>query len=487
MNKIIILLAVALLLLVSCQQNTAEAVDTPKDSATTPSTENTSTGQLPTWARNATIYEVNLRQYAEEKPLQFFTSQLPRLKDMGVDILWFMPIHPISMTNRKATPDMMIEEVTGPEEKKKYLGSPYSVTDYRAFNPEYGTMDDFKKMLKNAHDLDMRVIIDWVPNHTGWDHQWIKDHPDWYTQVDGKIIKSPTLKGEPTDWYDVAELNFDNQEMRKAMIADMKYWITEVGIDGFRMDVAHDVPNDFWTQCSNALFAAGDIFMLAEGQVPEQMNSGNFHADYGWDFHHLMNEIAKGEKVAWRIDEWLGKDRARFKQGFHMMFTSNHDENTWAGTVFDRMGHGHQTFAVLAATFDGMPLCYSGQESANQKRLEFFTKDVIKWGNYEYADFYKKLFELKHQNQALWNGEWGGQPTKIETSNENDLYAFQREKDGDKVVVVLNLSGNNQVFELKGSGYAGEYNNVFTGGKTNLTDGMQMQMKAWDYLVLSNR
>ena len=162
-------------------------------------------GDMPDWGKDATIYEVNLRQYSEDGHVSSFATHLPRLKKMGVDILWFMPLHPISMTNRKATPEIMIEEITDKEEMKKYLGSPYSVSDYRDFNPEFGTMGDFKKMLKSAHDLGMKVIIDWVPNHTGWDHQWIKDHPDWYTQVDGKIIKSPTLKGEPTDWFDTAE------------------------------------------------------------------------------------------------------------------------------------------------------------------------------------------------------------------------------------------------------------------------------------------
>ena len=471
-------LIISILLWNSCQNNTDPS--TPAEPTYTP-------GDLPEWAKNATIYEVNLRQYLEDASFLNFSKELPRLKKMGVDVLWFMPINPISMTKRKATPEIMIEEITDPEEKKKYLGSPYSVSDYRAVNPEYGTMDDFKSMLSEAHKLGMKVIIDWVPNHTGWDHQWIKHHPDWYTQVDGEIIKSPTLKGNPTDWYDVAELNFDNQEMRKAMIADMVFWIEEIGIDGFRMDVAHDVPSDFWKAASDSLYAAGNIFMLAEGQEADQINNGYFHADYGWDFHHLLNEIAKGEKMAHNIDEWLAKDRQNFKKGFHMMFTSNHDENTWAGTVFDRMGAGHKTFAVLCATFDGMPLVYSGQEAANFKRLEFFEKDVIEWGDYKYASFYTTLAELKHRNKALWNGEFGGQPQKIETSNANELYAFMREKDGDKVVVILNFSDKNQAFDMMGSGYAGEYTNVFSNAKFQLTDGMRMNIPAWGYMVLSNK
>jgi len=482
MNKLIFFIGI-LLFLNACQQDTSKNESTTIKEETQPLY---TPGDLPAWAQSATIYEVNLRQYSEEGSINYFATQLPRLKKMGVDILWFMPLHPISMTNRKATPDIMIEEVKDPEEKKKYLGSPYSVTDYRGFSPEFGTIKEFKTMIKEAHELGMRVIIDWVPNHTGWDHQWIKDHPEWYTQVDGKIIKSPTLKGNPTDWYDVAELNFDNQDMRKAMIADMGYWVTDVGVDGFRMDVAHDVPADFWAECSKALYGLGNIFMLAEGQEADQINNGYFHSDYGWDIHHLMNDVGKGEKNPSVFDEWLVTDRQNFKKGFHMMFTSNHDENTWAGTVFDRMGDGHKTFGVFAATFDGMPLCYSGQESANKKRLKFFTKDVIDWGNYEYADFYKTLFDLKHKNRALWNGSYGGVPQKIETGNEN-VYAYRRQKDNDKVVVALNFSDKKQSFEMKGEGSVGAFNNVFSGVKTEIKDGMSMTLEPWDYIVLSNK
>ena len=483
MNKYNLIFALIILSFTACKQDKSSG----ENSTTKVETEKHIAGQMPSWGKNATIYEVNLRQYSEDGQVNTFATHLPRLKKMGVDILWFMPLHPISMTNRKATPAIMIEDIKDPEEQKKYLGSPYSVSDYRGFNPEFGTMDDFKKMLQSAHDLGMKVIIDWVPNHTGWDHQWIKDHPDWYTQVDGKIIKSPTLKGNPTDWYDTAELNFDNQDMRKTMIGDMLFWVNEIGIDGFRMDVAHDVPADFWKQASDALFAAGPIFMLAEGQEPDQINNGYFHSDYGWDIHHIMNEVAKGEKPASAFDEWLKQDRARFNKGFHMMFTSNHDENTWAGTVFDRMGEGAQTFAVFAATYDGMPLVYSGQESANRKRLEFFEKDAIKWGGYPYAKFYQTLFDLKHNNKALWNGDFGGEPQKIMTSNEENLYAYMREKDGDKVVVILNLSDKNQNFNLNGTGYEGEYKNVFSNEKMKLEKEAKMVLKSWEYLVFSNK
>ena len=466
----------------ACQQNTSESSSTTEESSETKIPH--VPGVLPDWAKNASIYEVNTRQFSTEGTFNAFAKSLPRIKEMGIDILWFMPIHPISMTNRKATPDIMIEEVKDPEEKKKYLGSPYSVSDYRAVNPELGTMDDFKSMMKQAHDLGLKVIIDWVPNHTGWDHQWLKDHKDWYTQdADGNVIKSPTLKGNPTDWYDVAELNFDNQDMRKAMIADLLFWINEVGIDGFRFDVAHDVPNDFWKTATNALYEVAPVFLLAEAQEASQMNDGYFHADYGWNIHHLLNGIAKGDHKASEIDDWMAQDEKDFQKGFHMQFTSNHDENTWAGTVFDRMGDGHKAFAVLAATFNGMPLVYCGQEAANKKRLEFFEKDNIDWGTYEYADFYKTLLDLKEKNKALWNGEHGGKLVKIPTGKDDSIYAFTREKDGDKVLVVINLSKNAQEFSLNCTDCRGTYNNVFSGMKEEIKEGQKMNLKSWGYLI----
>ncbi|MEL7533898.1 MAG: alpha-amylase family glycosyl hydrolase, partial [Bacteroidota bacterium] len=350
--------------------------------------------RVPAWHKNATIYEVNLRHYTDEGTFRSFEAELPRLKAMGVDILWFMPINPISVKNRKGE-----------------LGSPYAVADYRDVNPDYGTMADFKHLLASIHEQGMYCIIDWVPNHTGWDNPWITEHPEWYTQdKDGNIIDPIDYNtGKSWGWTDVADLNYDVPEMRQAMIEAMKFWITEVGIDGFRVDVAHGVPVDFWAECSDALYAIKPVFMLAEAEVPAIRNNGAFVMDYGWEMHHLFNAIAayqgankeagsklvkgnlvEGEsatvekKTALDIDEMLAKKAAANSLGYAMHFTSNHDENSWSGTEFQRMGAGHKAFAVLAATFDGMPLVYTGQESAMDKQLEFFVKDSIEWGTYSY-------------------------------------------------------------------------------------------------------
>ena len=482
-----IIIIIAIAIMIGCK-NAADK----KTATSTPGIEKP---LVPEWHKNATIYEVNLRHYTEEGTFASFEAELPRLKEMGIDILWLMPINPVSVKNRKGE-----------------LGSPYAVADYTDVNPDYGTMDDFKSLLQAIHNQGMYCIIDWVPNHTGWDNPWITEHPDWYTQdEDGNIIDPIDYNtGQSWGWTDVADLNYDNQEMRLGMIDAMKFWVEEVGIDGFRVDVAHGIPVDFWAQCADSLYSIRPLFMLAEAEVPAIVNNGTFVMDYGWEMHHLLNEIAKyqganresaaklvqgnlvetGEeeepekKTALDIDAMLAKKDKQYNKGYQMQFTSNHDENSWSGTEFQRMGDGHKAFAVLTATFDGMPLVYTGQEDAMDKQLEFFQRDVINWGDYVYADFYKTLFDLKHRNEALWNGEDGGPLQKIKTSDDEAIYAFTREKNGDKVAVIINLSKDDQTFTLNGANVAGTYTNVFDGTSVTLTDGMSLDLKAWDYLVL---
>jgi glycosidase len=471
--------------------------------------------RVPDWHKNANIYEVNLRHYTEEGTFAAFQEHLPRLKEMGVDILWLMPIHPISEKNRKATNDFTVEEIDDPSLKAESLGSPYAVADYKKVNPDYGTMADFKALLQAIHDQGMHCIIDWVPNHTGWDNHWIEEHPDWYTKGPDGNITDPIndATGERWGWTDVADLNYDNPDMRLEMIDAMRFWVEDVGIDGFRVDVAHGVPLDFWDQCMDSLYQVKPLFMLAEAAIPDRVNSGNFVMDYAWEMHHLLNEIAKTQgvdkgstqqlvagnvvegaeqttfegKTALDIDALLAKNDQRYSAGYKMHFTSNHDENTWAGTEFDRMGVGYKAFAVLVHTFDGMPLIYSGQESAMDKRLPFFTRDLIPWGDYQYADFYKVLLDLKHRNQALWNGTHGGDLVKIPTGRDEFVYAFTREKEGDQVVVVINLSNDDQEFSLQGTDHVGSFTEVFTGEGVNLADDHKMSLRPWDYRVYSNQ
>lgn len=424
---------------------------------------------LPAWASDANIYEVNIRQYTPEGTFNAFSNHLPRLKNMGVEILWLMPIFPISNTKKKGT-----------------LGSYYAVSDFRATNPEFGTIEDLQNLIDRAHTLGMKVILDWVPNHTGWDHVWIKSNPEFYTQdKEGNIVDPiDPATGKSWGWTDVADLNYDNNDMRKQMIADMLFWIEEYNVDGFRMDVAHNVPNDFWQQASDQLFAANDsIFMLAESEVLDHLNNGYFHAIYGWEMHHLLNDIAKGKKNANAIDSLLAIKKSAVGQGMYMNFISNHDENSWAGTVEERMGEGGDALAVLTLLFDGIPLIYGGQEEPLNKRLEFFEKDDIGFSKFEKNKFFKTLLSVKKRNKALGNGSFSSPIIKIGDSEH--IYAFMKEKDGDKIAVMVNLSNEKQQIRL--SKAVTGLTNIFDGNKVEMGPGTIKSFDPWEYWVASNR
>ena len=462
--------------IISCKQTVEIAQNTAVEA---------SSFTLPDWAKNAVIYEVNTRQFTPEGTFNGLINHLDRLDEMGIDILWLMPIYPISQAKRKATNDLLVDDIKDLNERKKYLGSPYAVADYKAVNPDLGTSEDFKELVKQVHQRGMKIILDYVPNHTGWDNHWITDHPEWYTQDDEGNIIDPIDPGTGSSWgwTDVADLNYNVQAMRDAQIDALLFWVKEMGVDGFRHDVAHNVPLDFWKQASQAIIAAKpDAFLLAEAEQAELRNEATFHADYGWEFHHLMNDIAKGHKNAADIDEWMMRNRANNKKGFHIHFTSNHDENTWNGTVFDRMGDAHKALAVLTATFDGMPLLYGGQEEPMKHRLEFFIKDDIGFKEYAYAGFYQSLFELKDRNQALWNGDFGGKLEKI--SDSDSIYGFTREKNGDQVYVLINLSGTEASASIDREISA--VKDIFSGKALTFKAGDQVSLGPWEYIVASS-
>lgn len=414
----------------------------------------------PEWSRYATIYEVNIRQFTPEGTFEAFLEHIPRLKKMGVDILWLMPINPVGEKNRKGS-----------------LGSYYSVRDYKGINPEFGNLDDFKKLVDQAHGEGMKVIIDWVANHTSWDHDWITGHPDWYTKDSlGQMVS-------PYDWSDVADLNFDNADLRTAMIDALKYWVLETDIDGYRCDVAGMVPVEFWESARTELDKIKPVFMLAEAEEPGH-HSRAFDMSYAWDLHHIMNSIAKGEKNANALVKYFSQHDTLYPaDAYRMLFTSNHDENSWNGTEFERMGEASICMAVLSATLPGMPLVYSGQESAFNKRLRFFEKDTIDWSDYRLEPFYTKLFALKHAYQPLWNGAWGGKIEIVPSSADSLVFAFIREKEGDRVFVLANLTGKVQEPELKGTSFTGKYKEWFTHEEAAFEKGAAVRLKPWEYKV----
>ncbi len=419
----------------------------------------------PEWSTDATIYEVNIRQFSKEGTFAAFQKELPRLKAMGVEILWLMPIHPIGMKNRKGS-----------------LGSYYAVRDYKAVNPEYGTKDDFKNLVNAVHQLGMKIIIDWVPNHTSPDAVWVdQGHKDWYT-LDSTGNLQPTIG---TDWWDVADLNYDSKEMRSAMIGSMKYWLTDFDIDGFRCDVADWVPVDFWKEARVELDKVKNVFMLAEAENPAH-HQVCFNMSYGWEFHSIMNKIAKGEKSAADIFTYFEKENKNFPaNAYRMQFTSNHDENSWNGTEMERMGEGRFAFAVLAGTINGMPLVYNGQETSLDKRLRFFEKDTIDWTKMDMVDFYTKLLGLHKTNPALWNGAAGGDLTFLTTPENKEFIAYTRTNGENQVVVFINLSNKGQIFTYNSAKICGKYTNLFSGKKGKLKNKGTMELPAWGYQVYS--
>jgi 1,4-alpha-glucan branching enzyme len=413
------------------------------------------------WSKNAVIYEVNVRQFTAEGTFNSFASHLPRLKELGVDILWFMPITPIGEINRKGS-----------------LGSYYSVKDYLGINPEFGTMDDFKNLVSQAHDLGMYVILDWVANHTAWDNHLVEQHPEWYAKNEnGEMIS-------PFDWSDVVQLDYDQPGLRDYMVNALKFWVTEANVDGFRCDVAEMVPTDFWNRARAELDQIKPVFMLAEAEVPEHHEHA-FDMSYGWEFHHIMNNIAKGTMNADNIRDYLKKEAGRFPaNAYRMQFITNHDENSWNGTVFERLGDAVETMAVLSYTIPGMPLIYSGQEAGLDKRLLFFEKDEIDWTNIRFQEFYTRLNKIKTDNPALWNGINGGKIEIVDNTHSQNIFSFTREIEGNKLLILMNLSADEQHFILEGTDLAGEYLNPMTGDSIMLEDNQEVDFAAWEYLVL---
>ena len=418
----------------------------------------------PKWAHDAVIYEVNLRQFTPSGTLNEFTPQLERLKDLGVKILWFMPVQPIGIKNRKGS-----------------LGSYYAVRDYMALNPEYGSMEDWIKMVNKAHQLGMKVIIDWVANHTAYDHHWTVSNPEFYNKDEKGNIIPPVA-----DWADEADLNFDNRELRNAMIEAMKFWLRATDIDGFRCDVAEMVPTDFWQDCIRELRSTKrDIFMLAEGEKVELHNKA-FDMTYAWGVLHPMNDIAAGKKTVKALDDYLKEQENYPKSAIRMYFTSNHDENTWNGSNWEKMGDKSKAFAALTYAFKGMPLIYSGQEADMRKRLKFFDKDTIDFSKLPLLDFYQRLNKLKATEPALLTGEEGGELIRLNTGADEQVFAVIRKKDNSKVLFIFNLSDKKVKAKMDNADLAGEWISIFDAAGKPVAFKAQYSstLEPWTYQVL---
>lgn len=408
------------------------------------------------WASGSNVYEVNIRQYTPEGNFAAFSTHLPRLQQIGVSILWFMPVTPISEAVRQGS-----------------LGSYYACSSYTTINPEFGSLADFKEMVKQAQHLGMKVIIDWVANHTGWDHHWTKEHPDWYlTDATGKFT-------EKNGWHDVIDLDYNNSDMRLAMVEAMRFWVTECGIDGFRCDMAHLVPLDFWIMARTSCETIKPLFWLAE--CDDARYHAVFDVSYAWNWMHVTEKYAKGNASLHDMRNVL-HDYSHYPAGTEkLFFTTNHDENSWNGTEYEKYGNAAQAWAVFTFTWQGIPLIYSGQEIPNKKRLRFFDKDQIDWDEPLQLDkFYQTLIRLRKNSSAITEGE-----TFILPDDQNDnLMAFLRKKGNEVVLVILNLSDKDRSkIRVSHEWLKGDFQNIFSGLYFSFDGEENFELQANEYIV----
>ena len=418
--------------------------------------------QHPEWSRDAVVYEVNIRQYTAEGTFEAFTTHLPRLKDLGVDILWLMPVHPIGLVNRKGT-----------------LGSYYAVRDYYGVNPEFGNEEDLRKLVRKIHDLGMHVILDWVANHSAWDNPLTLEHPEWYTKTAWGAL-------QPTPWYDwddIIDFDYGQAGIRRYMAQAMKHWVTEFDVDGFRCDVAGFVPLDFWELVRAELETVKPVFMLAEWESRD-LHRKAFDATYAWSLYDRLRETIGGNKGVAGLLEYIAHDVSAFPPGgMRLTFTDNHDKNSWEGGQYAAFGEGLEAVIVFAATVRGIPMVYSGQEAGLDRPLSFFEKDCIEWKQHPNATLFRKLFGLKHRNKALWNGPWGGEMKRVLNSTPHQVISFAREKDGDRVITAVNFSPQPASAALELGDLSGRYTDLDSGQVKVLDPVQTLDLGPWGYRV----
>ncbi|WP_018614963.1 alpha-amylase family glycosyl hydrolase [Segetibacter koreensis] len=415
-----------------------------------------------TWAATANIYEVNLRQYTPGGTFAAFQKELPRLRDMGVDILWFMPLTPISTVKRQGT-----------------LGSYYACSNYTSVNPEFGGIEDFKQLVISAHKMGFKVLIDWVANHTGYDHIWTKQHPDFYKKnIEGHFYDSH-------GWEDVIDLDYTNRQLWEVMVEEMNFWILTFDIDGFRCDMAHLVPLNFWLYARTLLDRKKKLFWLAETEEPDYHEV--FDATYGWELLHIMEAIYKNKASLENLLNVLETYDTIFPaDALRTFFVSNHDENSHSGSEYERLGESVKAFTVLCATWkNSLPMLYSGQEMPNRKRLKFFDKDPIEWtGQYLLHDFYKVLLSVRKTCSALRAGDEQAITRIINTNALDYIFAFIRKHEENEVLVILNLSHSSRLrFKITDDFISGRFTSAFSGIEVDISSLTTFELQKWQYLL----
>ncbi len=451
-------LAALLLATASCKPVTDSSEWQPKPYVTV---------EAPEWTRDAVLYQINTRQFTPEGTFAAATKELPRLKALGVDILWLMPIHPIGTKNRKGS-----------------LGSPYSVRDYYDVNPEFGSKEDFRAFVDAAHKQGFKVILDLVVNHTAWDHKMASEHPDWYEKTwDGKFRPTPWW-----DWSDIIDLDWTKPGVREHIGGAMEMWVRDYGVDGYRADVAGYVPVDFWEMMRARLDAIRPVFMLGEVQQSSYHRAA-FDASYGWDWHVASKKIAKGDADATGFFGYYAENESLWpREAMRLTYIENHDSNAWEGTIGENYGAARDAMTALSFTHEGLPLIHNGMEACNAKRLEFFEKDAINWAqgdNCEYGALLVDLIKFRDANPALANGKWGARMAQVVNDKPKQLFGWVRAQNGNKVVGLFNLSGQPVTATLADGLAAGDYREFRTGANVTVKAGETITLPAWGYRLLA--
>ena len=420
--------------------------------------------EQPDWSSHAVIYQVNTRQFSAKGTFEGVTERLEHIKELGADIIWLMPIHPIGKKNRKGQ-----------------LGSPYAVSDYLDVNPEFGNKESFKQLVSQAHKLNLKVILDWVPNHSAWDNALVDSHPHWYAKDHkGDFRPSPWW-----DWSDIIEFDYSQPGLREYMISAMRYWVKAFDIDGFRCDVAGYIPNDFWEQARHALDAIKPVFLLAEWENRD-LHENAFNMTYAWSWNETLHELAKGRCSLDRLRKYYSwNERAWPHNAYRMTFVSNHDKNAWDGTQREQFGDALEACIALSVIGEGMPLIHNGQEAGESKRLAFFERDPIEWQEHPIGELYRELIALKKSKPFLGNGEFGARMIQVPNSSMAQVFSFVRREacEDDKVFVVINFSDVPATVTFEESLHLGTLQHWKRNKKTTFSSDTTLTLKPWDFEI----
>jgi len=418
----------------------------------------------PEWTADAVIYQLNTRQFTGEGTFKAAQEHLPRLAEMGVDIVWLMPIHPIGEVNRKGG-----------------MGSPYAVKDYRAINPDLGTEEEFRAFVDAAHRLGMKVILDWVANHSAWDNPLTQEHPEWYTKTPEGGLMPP----EGTDWSDVVDFDYSHPALREYMTGSLAYWVREFDVDGYRADVAGYVPLDFWETARAEMDAIKPVFMLAEWDSRD-MHRNSFDATYAWEWKEVMQKVARGEAGAEAMRGYFAGQKVSWPHAaMRMMYTDNHDQNSWDGVASQIYGPAYEAAIALSFTAHGIPLIYNGQEADLDRQLAFFEKDEITWKEGSHDALFRQLIALKTDERALWNGQYGAPMVEVPNSASTVVLSFVRGQGDGRVLAMFNLSPQPQSVRFDLARHHGAYRDALMDEAMVFDANSVLVLDPWGYRIFT--